>query len=216
MIINDMAQLRSLVDLGGKELYFGGPEGFDAIEKAFSCLDGLGAKGKAAVAVKYKGQYYPILMQSFSREVIIGMDRTWFKEDGYFLVKKTEQFKMPYNIDSRVKKSIMDGILKDMLNEDPSLKAYVVRAGIVEEDDSFIHESNNYPVLLGLTFKDDFYTKKELHLLRNYFKDYSDFDWFMSKYGIESINPFKSLAIKGKKLLHYQIITTMDGWTLSL
>ncbi len=215
MIIN-ITQLRSLVDLDGKEIYLGGPEGFDTIEEAFSCLDGLGIKRKVAVVVKYKGQYYPVLMQSFLREVVIGMDRTWFKKDGYFLVKKTEEFKMPYNIDYRVKKFIMGGILDDMLNEDPSLKTYVSRAGVVEEDDSFIHESNNYPILLGLTFKDIFYTREELHLLRHYFNDYSNFDRFMSGNGIESINPFKSLAIKEGKLLHYQVIATMEGWIISL
>lgn len=61
----DMTQLSSLVDLGDKKLYLGGPKGFNIIEEAFSCVDRLGIKEKVVVVVKYKEQYYPVLMQNF-------------------------------------------------------------------------------------------------------------------------------------------------------
>jgi len=211
----DMTQLRSLVDLGGKELYFGGPGGFDTIEEAFSCLDGLGVKRRNAVVIRYRERYYPVLMESFQKEIVIGADKIWFREDGYFFVEKADLFKMPYEISRKVKKTLSKGVVEDMLKDDPHLEAYTLSYGEINKDDSFIHSDNNYPVLLGLTFKDDFFTKDQVHLLHKYFSNCSIYSEFMEEKRITAINPFKSLAIKGRKLLHFKIVIDFNCYYLS-
>ncbi len=200
-----MTQLRSLVDLDGKEIYLGGPEGFGTIEEAFSCLDGLGVKRRNAVIIRYRKKYYPVLMESFQKEIVIGVDKVWSREDGYFFAEKTDLFTMPYEINRKIKKTLSRGIVEDMLKDDPYLEAYTYSFGEINKDDSFIHINNNYPVLLGLTFKDDFFTTDQVHLLHKYFSNCSIYSEFMKKRGIAAINPFKSLAIKERNLLHFKI-----------
>jgi len=201
-----------------KELYFGGPEGFHTIEEVFAFLETLGVKRRNAVIIRYKGKFYGVMMESFYKEIIIGSDKTWFRnEEGYFLVKKTMSFKMPYEINNKRKRPLSRGIVEEMLRDDPDLMAYTFTYGNLNEEKDLIHgDNNNYPVILGLTFKDDFYNLNEIGLLKTYFSNCSIYLKLMYGNGIEYINPFKSLALKNGEIVHFRIVITMDDYYLSL
>jgi hypothetical protein len=198
-----------------KELILGGPNGFGQPEEVLTFLDKLGVERKHAIFIRYKGKYYGVLMQSLQKELIIGSDRVWFMKDGYFLPQKRCDFKMPYTIKRRTMKYFTDGIVEDMLKEDPNLMTFTYVMGKLSEWDPYIYKNNSHLVLLGLTFKDTFYSDNNIHLLNRYFEDYSLINRFFNKENISFINPFKTLAVKDGKLFHYRVHLDSYGVFLS-
>ncbi|MCX7858376.1 MAG: hypothetical protein N2513_10450, partial [Deltaproteobacteria bacterium] len=175
MPIYNIKILDSIKNLKEKELYFGPLQGFETIEEAFISVERLGAKRSAAVIIRYKQRFYAVLMQSYWRQVIIGSDRTWFKdENGYFLVEKSSSFKMPYEIVTKVKKELSSGLIEDLVREDPDITAYTSSYGMISENKELIYGyNNNYAVLFGLTTKDTFYRVNEIWMLKRYFNGVS-------------------------------------------
>ena len=197
-----------------KDFLFGGPIGFDSSEEVLTYLDTLGVDRRYAVVIRYKGKYYASIMDTLQKEVVIGSDKVWFMEDGYFLSQGRDTFKMPYAITRRNVTSFEWGIVEDMLKEDPNLMTYSYGFGELVEWEPYIHRGNSHLVLLGLTFKDKFYSRDEICLpsdinpLKRYFYNPYFFKEFIRKEGIEFLNPFKALAVKKGKLFHYRIISS--------
>jgi hypothetical protein len=197
-----------------KESLLTGPDGFDSSEEVLTYLDTLGVDRRYAVIIRYKGKYYASLRNSVQKEVVIGSDKVWFMKHGYFLSQRRDIFKMPYAITRRDIRSFEWGIVEDMLKEDPDLMTYSYGFGELVEWEPYIHRGNSHLVLLGLTFKDKFYSRNEVCLpsdinpLKRYFYNPYFFKEFVRKEGIEFLNPFKALAAKNGKLFHYRIITS--------
>lgn len=209
-MIADVKKLRKAVDMNGKEPYFGELSGFYSVDTLLFNLDVLGVKRSAAVIIKYTESYYAVLMENLQKQVVIGLDKIWFKEDGYFRVKKWDDFKMPYEMTRRVKSDFSPGILNEMLAKDPDLAAYAFRYGNLEEDGSYLKGSNNYPTLLGLTFKDDFYMRDQLYHLKKYFNDHDLYERFMRENNLTAVNPFKSLAVKDSKIIQFGLVFSVN------
>ena len=184
-------------------------DGFSTVIALAAALKEKGLPETRFAVVRFKGVFYAVAFENFQKEIIFGANDVWYvNRDGYFSHKNLQDFRLPYHINFLAVKKFNDSVAKELLSFDPgaSVLLYSTYAGKFVEVDREKHHC--YLTLLGITFRDEFYTPDEFWLLKPYFKPekLEKLKSFLVQTGAVSINPFRSqVRLPGGKVRKYRI-----------
>lgn len=154
----------------------------------------MGLKKEYLAVVKFLDMYYGIFIENFNKEIMIGKDLVWFRDDGFMHSSPIDRINLPYNIEGiRTKAFNSTGVYYDLKSIDADFKIFRFKDGKFTDIGKYNY-SSMYLILLGITFYSSFFNEDETKVFMfKYFMDDYTYHFKRNK-EIEGINPFKGLA----------------------
>ena len=179
-----------------KRIYLDIYEGYDTAFELMNAVENAGLNKDYIVVIKFLDMYYGVFFESLEKEIIIGKNKVWFRDNYIMYCGNLDRINLPYKINSlKTHNNIWSlGVSQDLRNIDSNIKIFRFKKGNFENIQQYAY-ATTYLILLGITFYSDsiFFTKDEgFSFLPNYF----GFNWncAFKNPDIEAINPFKSLV----------------------
>ncbi|MBM7716031.1 hypothetical protein MXL46_09165 [Heyndrickxia sporothermodurans] len=183
--INDFQLNQWLDHIEGSYRFF---DGFKTLEE---CVKHALMPKSKYVFIRFKNQYYAVAYKGL-KQLVMGKDEVHFIEDGYFKVEKTHPDN--YEVKGRLRKiEIADTIYHELKMFDPDMTAYIFKSVRHDEPIEVSEMTNDYLhyyILLGIRFKDFYYSKKNIPLLKFYFSYTGNYEQLLKRKDVKSVNPF--------------------------
>lgn len=145
--------------------------------------------------VFFMDAYYIVLYEDFDKQVIIGADVFWYRENGKFKQGQVgESFKLPYPINELKKRAFRHLQLADDLNAIDSLLSVYTFDGRGWKELTNYKYSKIYVILLGITFCETFFTRDEFFKYLGKYYDFEPYEQAFRNKEIVAINPFRGMV----------------------
>lgn len=175
-----------------------------AIYDGFSSMDSLlnhvsnnySLKEEHVAIVKFLGMYYGIVFDGYEKEIMIGLEKVWYRQGGKMYEENTDDFIQPYYVSNLSKKEFFNKqVYLDLKSLDKDIEIYVVKIGKYQLVNQYRYASC-FAILLGITFYTDFYSDYEYQRnLYEYFDTSYFYTIFKNNKSIAGINPFQSRVL---------------------
>lgn len=185
-------------------------EGFESFQLCKEFIHSSNYDDELYRIVQFNDQFYAVVYENAQHQQIIGKDLSYFTKNNMFICAK----RPPSNlmIKDRHKLPPIPLIYYELSAFDPSLKVYELSLDTKDYVEVPILEAVEYAVLLGITFKDIWYTCDTPHaiahnraLLDLYFSQGHNLTLFGKYSKAIAINPFQRLVyLQRGRVEHFQ------------
>lgn len=185
-------------------------EGFETFNKCTEFIHSTNYDDELYRIVQFNQQFYAIVYENSQHQQIIGKDLSYFTKNNMFICAK----RPPSNlmIKDRHKSPSIPLIYYELSAFDPELKVYELCHNTKDYVEVPILEAVEYAILLGITFKDIWYTCDSPHaiahnraLLDLYFNLGHNLTLFGKYSKAIAINPFQRLVyLQRGRVEHFQ------------
>ena len=186
-------------------------EGFESFDDCLQYIVGSHYNNTTYVIIKFLNMYYAVVYENTKHQQIIGEDIAYYTKNNLFLVSH----RPPVNLTmkDRVRQPVIPLIYHELFTFDPMIRAYrIPEGGTTNFEEIPVHDALSYIVLLGVTFKDIWFTCNTPYsithnraILNMYFNEGHGITLFGKYSNAIAINPFQRLIYLPKgRIEHFQ------------
>ena len=186
-------------------------EGFETLELCKQFIFSTNYDNELYRIVQFNSQYYAVVYENAQHQQIIGKELSYFTKNNMFLCAK----RPPSNlmIKDRHKLPPIPLVYYELNAFDPDLKVFQLNVETKHYEEVPVLDAVEYAVLLGITFKDIWYTCDTPHaiahnraLLNLYFNQGHNLTLFGKYSKAVAINPFQRLVyLQRGRIEHFQM-----------
>lgn len=189
-------------------------EGFETLEQCEQYIFNSIYNPVHFVIIEFSGMFYAVAYENTQNQQIIGKNQAYYTKNKLFLVSERPPLNLV--IKQKTRLPVVTVIYHELLCFDSDLRAYHLENGSTSH---FVpmetHKAIPYIVLLGVTFKDQWFPCHSPHaiahsraVLNMYFNEGHAFTLFGKYANAIAINPFQRLVCFSKgRVEHYQMDT---------
>lgn len=187
-------------------------EGFQSFDACLEYIIESHYNNSSYVIIKFLDMYYAVVYENTQHQQIIGKDLAYYTKNNLFLVAHRPPVNL--TIKDRVRLPVIPLIYHELFAFDPTIRAYRIPEGGSTNFEEFpVHDALAYIVLLGVTFKDIWFSCNNSHsithnraILNMYFNEGHGFTLFGKYSNAIAINPFQRLIYLPKgRIEHFQM-----------
>jgi hypothetical protein len=183
-------------------------EGFLNLEEVKNSCVKLNLNIQSLVFIYIFDAYYAVGFEDYCKQLIVNKEYFFYNDNGLWKQRlmRNKYKNIPSLVNNFSYKNINQTIFQELIQVYPDTKCFIYKNDNFFDQDKF--SVYHYYVILGLYFKEKFYTIDNILELDAYFKHLPAFISFLKKYPfIESINPFKQQAkLNNGKICNYQYV----------
>lgn len=168
--------------------------GSETIDSLVENVEYLGLNKAHGYYIKFNSSFYAVFTDSLTRQIIIGRDKVFYKQNNRLIETTIGEAKIAYKVLGRDVREYTPTLAAELLFLDSDLEVYEY-PNVKSKEYRIVNnpsiKMSNYVVLLGVTFSSRFYTVYEDKEMRKYFKHTDDIMSFLKRTkGAICIDPF--------------------------
>lgn len=184
--------------------------GFDTLNDCLHCVQNSHYDTQIFRIIRFNQMFYAVVYENTQHQQIIGKDLCYFTKNNMFLVAKNTPANLTIKARSRL--PVIPIIYHELYAFDDNIQVYQLNNETNEYEAISTHDAIEYVVLLGVTFKDIWYSCQTQHeifhnraILNLYFNEGHGFTLFAKYLKALAINPFQRLVYLPKgRIEHFQ------------
>lgn len=162
--------------------------------------------------VTFRGQYYGVAFESYTRRVVAGGEGVWYYWQQQWREAEWKGMRLPYRTERLRYWEVCPVIAQELRAMDPGVEVWAGANTVGWKDKPW---RRFFLVQLGLTFHNEFYAEDEIASLGKYFRDDLWLKWYRRKLrrsGGVAINPFRGqILYRNGWVVPFNLETSLSG-----